>query len=540
MSAQSYLVPISNVLKEGSQTRSKEDMRNYVMAAAEVIYSSLKPCLGPNGRMKILMDTFGDVTISGDGAGILSEVDVEHPVAKVIVESAKAMDKELGDGIVTMVVLCTKLLLNSRSLLEKGVHPSLIVDTYMSSLEVAKAKLSELSKRIDPLDKSSLSNVVKTSMSGYINEDFRSSMVNYVVDAALKTVQVVNGRNIVDLDRIKVEKKSGGAFSETLVLEGVVLDKEIVHPAMPKLLNNVKAALLDVSLEVQKTEFDEKLRFKDPMLLQEFINSERSILEGYVQTIKDSGAKVVFCQKGIDDFVQYLLAKEGIMAIRRIKKSDMEKLALSTGGKVISSLDELNEDTLGIVRSVEERRVGGEKWVFVEGAEGGKVVSILLRGPDEKSLEEAEKVLKDGLSSAKAVLEEPYVVPGAGAIELEIATSLMKKISETSGQKLLAYQAFAGAFEDIPRTLAHNAGLDPEDTLTKLVAKHSSGLNTYGVGDYTKPIIDSEKKGIIEPTKIKKNIYSVAVETAIAVLRIDEVIAAAKMKTPKVPEGAEY
>jgi thermosome len=540
MSAQSYLVPLSTVLKEGSQTRSKENMRNYVMAAAEVVYSALKPCLGPNGRMKILMDTFGDVTISGDGAGILGEVDVEHPVAKVIVESAKAMDKEVGDGVVSMVVLSTKLLLNSRSLLEKGIHPILIVDAFASSLDIAKAKLSELSKRIDPSDRTTLLNVVKTSMSGYINEEFRSLMVNYVVDAALKTVQVVDGRTILDLDRIKIEKKSGGAFSDTLVLDGVVLDKEVVHPAMPKLLNNVKAALLDFSLEVQKTEFDEKLKFKDPRLLQDFINSERSILDGYVQKIKNSGAKVVFCQKGIDDFVQYLLAKEGITAIRRIKKSDMEKLALSTGGKVLSSLDELNEDALGSVRSVEERKVGGEKWVFVEGAEGGKVVSILLRGPDEKSLEEAEKVLKDGLSAAKAVLEEPYVVPGAGAIELEIATAIRKKVSESSGQELLAYQAFADAFEDIPRALAHNAGLDPEDTLAKLVAKHSSGLKTYGVGDYTKPIVDSEKKGIIEPIRIKRSIYSAAVETAVAMLRIDEVIAAAKMKPPKMPEGAEY
>jgi thermosome len=540
MSAQSYLVPLSTVLKEGSQTRSKENMRNYVMAAAEVMYSALKPCLGPNGRMKILMDTFGDVTISGDGAGILGEVDVEHPVAKVIVESAKAMDKEVGDGVVSMVVLSTKLLLNSRSLLEKGIHPILIVDAFASSLDIAKAKLSELSKRIDPSDRTTLLNVVKTSMSGYINEEFRSLMVNYVVDAALKTVQVVDGRTILDLDRIKIEKKSGGAFSDTLVLDGVVLDKEVVHPAMPKLLNNVKAALLDFSLEVQKTEFDEKLKFKDPRLLQDFINSERSILDGYVQKIKNSGAKVVFCQKGIDDFVQYLLAKEGITAIRRIKKSDMEKLALSTGGKVLSSLDELNEDALGSVRSVEERKVGGEKWVFVEGAEGGKVVSILLRGPDEKSLEEAEKVLKDGLSAAKAVLEEPYVVPGAGAIELEIATAIRKKVSESSGQELLAYQAFADAFEDIPRALAHNAGLDPEDTLAKLVAKHSSGLKTYGVGDYTKPIVDSEKKGIIEPIRIKRSIYSAAVETAVAMLRIDEVIAAAKMKPPKMPEGAEY
>jgi thermosome len=540
MSAQPYLVPLSTVLKEGSQTRSKENMRSYVMAAAEVIYSALKPCLGPNGRMKILMDTFGDVTISGDGAGILGEVDVEHPVAKVIVESAKAMDKEVGDGVVSMVVLSTKLLLNSRSLLEKGIHPILIVDAFASSLDIAKAKLSELSKRIDPSDRTTLLNVVKTSMSGYINEEFRSLMVNYVVDAALKTVQVVDGRTILDLDRIKIEKKSGGAFSDTLVLDGVVLDKEVVHPAMPKLLNNVKAALLDFSLEVQKTEFDEKLKFKDPRLLQDFINSERSILDGYVQKIKNSGAKVVFCQKGIDDFVQYLLAKEGITAIRRIKKSDMEKLALSTGGKVLSSLDELNEDALGSVRSVEERKVGGEKWVFVEGAEGGKVVSILLRGPDEKSLEEAEKVLKDGLSAAKAVLEEPYVVPGAGAIELEIATAIRKKVSESSGQELLAYQAFADAFEDIPRALAHNAGLDPEDTLAKLVAKHSSGLKTYGVGDYTKPIVDSEKKGIIEPIRIKRSIYSAAVETAVAMLRIDEVIAAAKMKPPKMPEGAEY
>jgi len=540
MSAQSYLVPLSTVLKEGSQTRSKENMRNYVMAAAEVVYSALKPCLGPNGRMKILMDTFGDVTISGDGAGILGEVDVEHPVAKVIVESAKSMDKEVGDGVVSMVVLSTKLLLNSRSLLEKGIHPILIVDAFASSLDIAKAKLSELSKRIDPSDRTTLLNVVKTSMSGYINEEFRSLMVNYVVDAALKTVQVVDGRTILDLDRIKIEKKSGGAFSDTLVLDGVVLDKEVVHPAMPKLLNNVKAALLDFSLEVQKTEFDEKLKFKDPRLLQDFINSERSILDGYVQKIKNSGAKVVFCQKGIDDFVQYLLAKEGITAIRRIKKSDIEKLALSTGGKVLSSLDELNEDALGSVRSVEERKVGGEKWVFVEGAEGGKVVSILLRGPDEKSLEEAEKVLKDGLSAAKAVLEEPYVVPGAGAIELEIATAIRKKVSESSGQELLAYQAFADAFEDIPRALAHNAGLDPEDTLAKLVAKHSSGLKTYGVGDYTKPIVDSEKKGIIEPIRIKRSIYSAAVETAVAMLRIDEVIAAAKMKPPKMPEGAEY
>jgi len=515
-------------------------MRNYVMAAAEVVYSALKPCLGPNGRMKILMDTFGDVTISGDGAGILGEVDVEHPVAKVIVESAKSMDKEVGDGVVSMVVLSTKLLLNSRSLLEKGIHPILIVDAFASSLDIAKAKLSELSKRIDPSDRTTLLNVVKTSMSGYINEEFRSLMVNYVVDAALKTVQVVDGRTILDLDRIKIEKKSGGAFSDTLVLDGVVLDKEVVHPAMPKLLNNVKAALLDFSLEVQKTEFDEKLKFKDPRLLQDFINSERSILDGYVQKIKNSGAKVVFCQKGIDDFVQYLLAKEGITAIRRIKKSDIEKLALSTGGKVLSSLDELNEDALGSVRSVEERKVGGEKWVFVEGAEGGKVVSILLRGPDEKSLEEAEKVLKDGLSAAKAVLEEPYVVPGAGAIELEIATAIRKKVSESSGQELLAYQAFADAFEDIPRALAHNAGLDPEDTLAKLVAKHSSGLKTYGVGDYTKPIVDSEKKGIIEPIRIKRSIYSAAVETAVAMLRIDEVIAAAKMKPPKMPEGAEY
>jgi len=533
MSATGGSVPIL-VLKEGTRESAEDEVRNHILASSNVLSGALKPLLGPYGRLKLLMDTFGDVTVTGSGATVLDEVDIEHPVAKIIVEMGKTLNKEIGDGVTSAVILASELIRAGISMVRRGIHPTVVSEGYTRASRTAENVLKKMAKEANVKERKLLFQVARTAMSGSRSEQESSFFAELAVEAALRVVE--NGN--VDLDRIKLDKKSGEVSSETIFLEGVALDKELVHPAMPKSVKDASIALLDLSLEVRKTEFDEKLKFKDPASLTEFLQEEQKELRNMVEKIKGTGASVVLCQKGIDDFVQYLLAKEGIPAVRRIKKSDIEKLALATGGKVITNLEELSPSVLGSAEIVEEKKLGDEKWTFVRGGKKAKVVNLIFRGANDKIVGETERMVKKALNVLRVLVQEPKVVLGAGAVEMEIGKELRKEARGEGGKTSVVLESFADCIEVIPKTLAHNAGWKAEDVVVKLRAAHSAGKRNVGTGDMTSEVTDANKAGLLEPLAVKRASLRSAVETAVSLLRIDRITAAGKFKPPeKSKEG---
>ncbi len=523
------------VLKEGSSERGEDEVRQHILVAAQVLGGALRPVLGPHGKFKLIMDTFGDVTVTSSGATVLEEVDIEHPVAKILVELAKAMNKEVGDGVTSMVILASELLEQGIALQRQGIHASIVEQSYGESLRKAIEVLEKSAKSFKPTDRKTLFLIAKTAITGSLSRKEREVLAEIAVEAATKAREGTK----LDLDRIKLDKKGGEVMFETKLLEGIALDKELVHPAMPKLLKNPKIALIDQSLELRKTEYDGKMKFKDPSMLTRFMDQEQESLKEMVEKIKSSGANVVLCQKGIDDLVQYLLAKDNIQAVRRIKKSDMDKLSLATGAKITTNIDELDESVLGNAKLVEERRVGDEKWVFVNTGAKTKAVNLIFRGANDKIVGEAERMTKKALNALRMAFTDCKVVPGAGATELEIARQLKGLSSKQAGKPALAIEAFLRSMESIPASLASNSGKDPDETLTKLRAIHNSGNPNIGTGELEKDMVDATSAGILEPLSLKRSTLSGAVDTAIALLRIDRITAVAKFKAPPGKENQE-
>ncbi|HDI42627.1 MAG TPA: thermosome subunit [Candidatus Bathyarchaeota archaeon] len=529
MAAQVARVPVL-ILKEGTRRSVGKEAQHANIMAARVVAEAVKSSLGPKGMDKMLVDSFGDVTITSDGRTILDEMDVEHPAAKMMVEVAKAQDDEVGDGTTTVVVLTGELLGKAEELLEKNVHPTIIIDGYRKASEEALRVLEEIAVRVGPRDRDALKKVAMTAMASKLVAEHREYLADLVVSAVLQVAREVDGELKVDIDDVKVEKKPGEALTETKFIQGVVLDKEVVHPGMPKRVENAKIALLNCPLEVEKTEFDAKIHIESPEQMEAFLREEEEMMRQMVEKIAATGANVVLCQKGIDDMVQYFLARKNILAVRRVKKSDMEKLAKATGARIVTNLDDLTENDLGHAELVEERKVGEDKMVFIEGCKNPHSVTILIRGGSERIVDEAERSIHDALCVVRDVVEEPAVVAGGGAPELELARRVRRFADSLAGKERLAALAFADALEVVPTTLAENAGLDPIDMVSELTAMHDKGQIWTGIDAFSGEIKDMWELNVLEPLKVKKQVIKSATEAACMILKIDDVIAASRLK----------
>ena len=525
------------ILKEGTSRNRGRDAQRGNILAAKIIAETVRTSLGPRGMDKMLVDSFGDVTITNDGATILDEMEVQHPAAKMMVEVAKTQDDEVGDGTTTSVVVAGELLKKAEELIDKDVHPTVIVDGYRQASTWALEILQEIALKADPSDKQILRRVAEVSLASKLLAEHKESMAELAVNAVLQVAEKTPGGFNVDIEDIKVEKKPGESLTDTELIKGIVLDKEVVHPGMPKRIEEAKIALVDLPLEVEKTEFDAKINIENPDQMKAFLDEEENMLKNMVDKIADTGANVLLCEKGIDDVAQHYLAKDGILAVRRVKQSDIEKLVKATGAKVISNLDDLKSSDLGYAKIVEEKKVADDKMVFIEGCKNPKAVTILVRGGSERLVDEAERSLHDALCVVRDVIREPLVVAGGGAPEAEMARRLREHSQKLSGKEQLAVIAFADALETVPMALAENAGLEPIDIMVQLRAAHEKGQIWAGVDIEDGKVSDLEEKGILEPLSVKAQVIKSATEAAGMILKIDDVIAAAKSKEGKGPAG---
>ncbi|MFH1722239.1 MAG: thermosome subunit beta [Candidatus Altiarchaeota archaeon] len=525
------------ILPEGAfRTTGRDAQRNNIMAA-KAVAETVRTTLGPRGMDKMLVDDMGDIVITNDGATIVDEMNVEHPAAKMVVEVAKTQDAEVGDGTTTAVVLTGELMANAEHLLDQGIHPTIIARGYQMAADKAQAILAKIGKTVALSDVKILEEIAVTAMTGKGAESNKEMLSKMSVKAVRMVAEEAEGKVIVDLDNIQIEKKEGGSIGGTELIEGLVIDKERVHSAMPKTVANAKIALLDAAIEVKDTETDAEIQITDPSQLQAFLDREEQMLKEMVDVIAKSGASVLFCQKGIDDMAQHFLSKGGVLAVRRVKKSDMEKLAKATGAKVVTNLKDLSKDDLGAAKFVEEEKVSGDEMIFVRGCKNPKAVSILVRGGTEHVVDEVERSIHDALGGVAAALEVGLVVAGGGAPEIEVARQLREYADSVGGREQLAVNAFAEALEIIPRTLAESAGMDAIDTLVKLRAKHEKEGPDIGVLVLSAKVDDMWKKGVIEPLKIKTQAIKSASEAAEMLLRIDDVIAGGRKSGPPMPPG---
>ncbi len=533
------------ILKEGtSRSRGREAQRNNIMAA-RIISEVLKTTLGPRGMDKMLIDSLGDITITNDGAAILDEIEVEHPAAKMMVEVAKTQDDMVGDGTTTAVVLSGELLKKAEELLDQNIHPTVIVSGYKKAVQKAIETINRIATPVNIEDRQMLKKVALTSMSSKAVGPAKGHLAEIAIDAVKQIVEKRGERRIADIDNIQIIKKEGKSLFESQLVKGVIIDKEVVHPGMPKKIENAKIVLLDCPLEIEKTEISAEIRIRHPEQMKAFLDQETKMLKEMVEKIKATGANVVFCQKGIDDMAQHFLAKQGILAARRVKQSDMEKLARATGGRIVTDLDDLGPSDLGVAGTVEERKVGEDKMIFVEGCKDPRSVAILIRAGLERMVDEAERGMQDALSVVSDVIENNKIVPGGGAVEAEIAKELRSYATKVGGREQLAIEAFADSIEVIPKTLAENAGLEPIDIMVELRSSHEKldGKN-MGVNVFTGKIGNMLQNGVVEPSVVKEQAVKSAAESASMILRIDDVIAASKPKEekekPPSPEGEEY
>jgi thermosome len=524
------------ILKEGTtRNRGKEAQRNNIMAA-RVIAEVLKTTLGPRGMDKMLVDSLGDTTITNDGATILNEIEVEHPAAKMMVEIAKTQDDMVGDGTTTAVVLAGELLKRAEELLDQNIHPTIIVSGYRKAGLRAVEAMNNVAMPVDMDDRATLKKVAITSMASKGVGSAREHFADMAIDAVRLIVEQRGDKYIADTDNIQVIKKTGKSLFESQLVKGLVIDKEVVHPGMPKMVERAKIALLDAALEIEKTEMSAEIRIRDPSQMKAFLDQENKMLKEMVDKIKASGANVVFCQKGIDDMAQHFLAKEGILAARRAKQSDMEKLARATGGRIITDLGDLKVQDLGIAGLVEERKLGEDKMIFVEKCKDPRSVAIIIRAGLERMVDEAERAMTDALSVVSDVIEDNKIVAGGGAVEIEVAKELRKYATSVGGREQLAIENFAEAIEVIPKTLAENAGLEAIDVLVELRSAHEKQDGQYkGVNVFTGKIENMRDKGVVEPLIVKEQAVKSATESAAMILRIDDVIASTK---PKEGPGA--
>jgi thermosome len=525
------------VLKEGAnRSRGREAQHNNI-TAAKVVAESVRSALGPKGMDKMLVDNFGDVTITSDGRTILDEMDVQHPAAKMLVEVAKTQDNEAGDGTTSAVIIAGELLGRAEELIDKNVHPTVIIEGYKKASEKALETLDKIAMPVDLKSTVYLKKAAVTSMASKLVAEYKEYLADMVVKAMLAVADKTDGGYKVDVDDVKVEKKTGESLGDTTLVNGIVLDKEIVHSGMPKRVEKAKIVLLDSSLENEKPEIDTKINIESPAQIEAFLKEEEAMLKGMVDKIIATGANVVVCQKGIDDMAQHFLARKGIIAIRRAKKSDMEKLARATGGKIESDIDDISPEDLGYAALVEERRIGDDKMTFIEGCKNPKAVTILIRGGTERLNAEAERSIHDALCVIRDLIQEPKIVAGGGAPELEMA-NVLKNYAETfPGREQLAIRVFAEALESIAITLSENAGLDPIDILSELRSRHEKGETWAGIEVNSGKVQDMTKAGVFEPLAVKKQIIKSAYEAASMILKIDDVIASGKSKAPPMPPG---
>ena len=528
------------ILKEGTQRSRGREARRRNIAVAVVVAEALKTALGPRGMDKMLVDSLGDITVTNDGATVLEEMELEHPIGKMIKEAAKTQEDMVGDGTTTATILTGELLRKAQELLDDDIHPTIIVSGYRKAAEKALELLDEIAMEVDPEDRELLKKVALTSMSSKALGDAAEHLAEIAIDAVKQIVEKRGERNYVDKDNIQIVKKEGRSLRETELIKGVVLEKEVVHPAMPKRVEDARIALVNAPMEIEKTEFDAQIRIRKPEAIKAFLDQETEMLRKMVMKVKEAGANVLLCQKGIDDIAQYLLAKEGILAVRRVKESDMEKLARATGAEVITSFEDLRPEDLGWAKVVEERKIGEDKMVFVEGCKDPKSVAVLIRGGLERVLDEAERAMDDAISVVADVIQKPKVVPGGGAVEVELARRLKSYAVKIGGREQLAIEAFADALEVIPKTLAENAGHDVIDTMVALRAAHEKedGFK-MGIDVYTGEIVDMIEKGVLDPAWVKEQAIKTATELASMVLRIDDVIAAVREKEEEEEKGPE-
>jgi thermosome len=522
------------ILKEGSQrTAGREAQRSNIMAA-KAVAGAVRTTLGPKGMDKMLVDTLGDVVITNDGVTILKEMDIEHPAAKMMVEIAKTQDAEVGDGTTTAVVLAGELLKQAEGLLDQEIHPTVIAAGYRAAAEKSMDILKTVGVKVSVNDDDLLRKVALTAMTGKGSGTAREELTGLAVQA-VKAVVDEDGH--VDIDNITVEKKVGGGISDSQLVHGMVIDKERLHPSMPKKVTNAKIALLNAAIEIEKTEVDAKIEITSPDQLQAFLDQEEVMLKDMVKRITDTGANVVFCQKGIDDLAQHFLAKASIYTVRRVKKSDMEKLARATGGRVVTSIHDLTATDLGKAGLVEERKIAGDEMTFVEQCENPKSVSIILRGGTEHVVDELDRAMNDALRVVGVVVEDKMLVPGAGAPEVELAARLREYAATVGGREQLAIESFADAMEIIPKTLAENAGMDQIDSLVALRSEHEKGAKFAGLNVDTGKPEDMLQAGVVEPLRVKTQAISSAAEAAVMILRIDDVIASKSGGPGGMPGG---
>lgn len=515
------------VLKEDTERTRGRDARKSNMLAAQIISEVLKTTLGPRGMDKMLIDSLGDITITSDGATVLDEIDVQHPAAKMMIEVAKTQDKEVGDGTTTAVMLAGELLRKAGELLEDNIHPSIIISGYQKASERALETLDKVSEDVDLDDSETLMKLSNTSMRSKSVSSARDHLSGIVIEAIRQVVEKRDGTVIADVDNVQIVKKEGQSLEETELVKGIIVDKEVVHDGMPKKIKGAKIALLDTPLEVKKTEFDAEIRITSPDSIKAFLDQESEMLKKKVDQVVATGANVLFCQKGIDDMAQHYLAKAGVLSARRAKKSDMEKLAKATGGKVVNNLADLKKSDLGACGLVEERKVGNDKMIFVEECKDPQAVAIFVRAGLERMVDEAERALNDALYVVSDVAETPKMVAGGGSVEMEMSKAVREYAAQVGGREQLAIEAFAEALEIIPRTLAENAGLDILDTMVAMKAAHAKkkgvhmGVNVFGEG-----VVDMMGEGVLEPTVVKEQAIKSGIEVASMILRIDDVVAA--------------
>ena len=513
------------VLKESALQQKGRDAQKNNIAAAKLVAELVKTSLGPRGLDKMLVDSLGDVTITNDGATILKEIDAQHPAAKMMVEISKTIDTEVGDGTTSSVVFAGALLEKAEKLLEKDVHSTVIIDGYQAASEKALELLAKLAKAVKPDDRESLIKIAKTSMQSKLVSEDSAPLSKLVVDAILKIVEKDGDKHSVDLDNLKVEKKAGGSIDDTSLINGIVLDKEIVHSGMPTKAEKAKIALVNAALEVEKTEMSAEIRISDPTQMQQFLEEENKMLKSMVDKIHNIGANVLICQKGIDDISQHYLSKHGVLAVRRVKESDMTKLAKATGGRISTNLDDISADDLGSAEIVQQKKVESDKWVFIEGCKNPRSVTVLIRGGSQRVVDEVDRSIHDALMVVKDVVEKPSIVAGGGSPEAYLAAELNEWSSSSEGREQLAIKQYAEAFESIPLTIAENAGMDPIDTIITLRANQSNGKQTVGINAKESKIGDMFRLDIVEPLVVKEQIIKSATEAACMILRIDDVIA---------------
>jgi thermosome len=524
------------ILKEGTQrTAGRDALRTNIMAARAVA-EMVKTTYGPKGMDKMLVDALGDVTITNDGATILDKAEIQHPAAKMLVQVAKSQDNEVGDGTKRAVVFAGELLKQAEELLAKNIHPTVIVSGYRKAMEETLKLLDQIAQPIDINDEDLLKKIARTSLTSKAVHDARDYFAEMAVKAVKQIVEKRGEKNYIDLDNIQIIKKYGGALLDSTLVYGIVLDKEVVHPGMPRRVENAKIALLDAPLEIEKPEIDAEIRISDPNQLKAFLEQEENILQKMVEKIAATGANVVITQKGIDEVAQHFLAKKGILAVRRVKRSDLEKLERATGGRIVSNIEDLKPEDLGYAAVVEERKIGEDKMVFVEGCKNPRSVSIVIRGGLERLVDEAERSMRDALSAVADAIKDGKIVAGGGAVEAELAKHIRRFATKAGGKEQLSVEAFAKALEGLVVTLVENAGLDPVDIIMKLRASHEKEDGKWiGVDLNTGDFVDMMEKGVIEPVSVIANAIKAGTEASTIILRIDDVIAASKAKE----KGAE-